>query len=425
MPSYFTHLLTLAYIVGSAALLVSCGGGSDDDSANKALLPKLTIAYSQSGNDGVNPEVQLSGLLPSSASKKTLIDAISGSFPYPIKIVDQVEQKSNVPAPDWYPLLPAALPGLFSKASSLTIAFDNRALELTGVSDTAEQKDAVAKDSVQAFSSAIDYVNHKLRVEKVKPRPSQLSITMDESGKVSLRGLVNDNATRTSIEAVLGNETWHGSNVRISNEIEVRPYAGAPSWAAELRSFLPIYFDTPQERSLFISSDSVRLGGKVRSEQEKRSLVYAAGRAFLDSDLPVADTLVTNRLTEDQRRLVLSRQSLSDFVSRIHIYFESGHHTPTPEEKRKIQAVAAKLAITETDEKLLIVGLTDGKGDKETNDWIKNERCKAVYNTLIEMGAEPSRLVLDPKAEGTPRANETPEQSRRVEFHVFSPTPAG
>ncbi|MDA0811349.1 MAG: hypothetical protein O3C21_03005 [Verrucomicrobia bacterium] len=410
-------------VIATTALLIGCGGG-DDDSAKKAT-PKLSIAYSQSGSDGMTPEVHLSGLLPSSFSKKPLVDAINGSFPYPIKIIDEIAQDQNVPTPDWYALLPAALPGLFAQASSLTIAFDNRSLELTCVSETAEKKDAVARDSVLAFSGAIDYVNHKLRVEKVKPRPSQISITMDESGKVSLRGLINDEATRTSIEAVLGKETWHGTDVRISNEIEIRPYAEAPTWASELRSFLPVYFDTLQERSLFISSDSVRLGGKVRSEEEKRSLVYAAGRAFLESDLPVADTLVTNRLTEDQRRLVLSRQSLSDFVSRIHIFFDSGHHTPTPDEVRKIQAVAAKLAITETAEKLSIVGLTDGKGDAETNNWIKNERCKAVYNALVTMGADKDRLVLDPEAVGKPRENETADQLRRVEFHVVSATPAG
>ena len=413
MRKHFTPSLTHFIVATTAALLIGCGDGSDD-ATGKAALPKLTVAYSQSGSDGMSPEVHLSGLLPSSISRKPLLDAIKGSFPYPIKVIDEVSQDPNVPTPEWYALLPAALPGLFAQASSLTIAFDNRALELTCVSETAEQKDAVARDSVLAFSGAIDYVNHKLRVEKVKPRPSQIAITMDESGKVSLRGLINDEATRTSIEAVLGKETWHGANVRISNEIEVRPYAGAPNWASELRSFLPIYFDTPQERSLFISSDSVRLGGKVRSEEEKRSLVYAAGRAFLESDLPVADTLVTNRLTEDQRRVVLSRQSLSDFVSRIHIYFDSGHHTPTSEENRKIQAVAAKLAITETGEKLMIVGLTDRKGDAETNNWIKNERCKSVYNALIEMGADKSRLVLDPEAAAKPRENETADQLRRV-----------
>lgn len=405
----------------ATAFLTSCGGDSSDESA-KAARPKLTITYSQSGSETMDPEVTLSGTLPSSLSKKPLLDSIRSSFNYPIKVTDNISQQQNVPTPAWFALLPDALPGLLTKASSLTIAFNDRALEVQCVSETEELKDAISRDSVAAFSGAIDYVNHKLRVEKVKPRPSQLSITMDESGKIALRGLVNDNAIRTSIETVLGKETWHGKNVRISNEIEIRPYAESPKWAEELQTFLPIYFDTLQERSLFINSDSVRLGGKVRSEQEKRTLVYAAGRAFLESDLPVADTLVTNRLTQDQRRLVLSKQSLSDFVSRIQIYFASGHHTPSEAEKRKIQAVAAKLSITETEEKLMIIGLTDGKGDAQTNKWIKNERCKSVYNLLIEMGCDESRLILKPNAEGRRRGNESPDQLRRVEFHVVSPT---
>ena len=355
---FFPALASIASVV----FLANCGDSST--SADKSgSLPKLVIAYSQEGSDGLNPEVRLTGVLPSSLSKKPLLDAVQRSFPYPIKIIDEVALQSSVPSPEWYPLLPEALPGLLAKTSSLTLSFDDRALDVQCVTETAETKDAVARESVLAFQGSIDYVNHRLRVEKVKPRPSQLSITMDETAKVTLRGLVNDEATKTSIEAVLGKDTWHGANVRISNQIEVRPYAEAPKWAEELRYFLPMYFNTLQERTLFISSDSVRLGGKVRSEREKTILVYAAGRAFLESDLPVADTLVVNRLTEDQRRVVLSRQSLSDYVSQIRIYFNSGHHTPSAAERRKIQGVAAKLSITDTDEKLMIVGLTDDKGD--------------------------------------------------------------
>ncbi|MGK0189605.1 MAG: outer membrane protein OmpA-like peptidoglycan-associated protein [Verrucomicrobiales bacterium] len=420
MLNLFRPLFSFCIVIGAATMLTNCGGDSSDDAA-KAAKPKLTIAYSQTGSDSLEPEILLSGLLPSSLSKEPLLDAIRSSFAYPVKTIDNIVQKPNVPAPDWYALLPKAIPGLFSKSSSITITLDGRALEVKSVSETVEDKDAIARDSVLAFSGAIDYVNHRLRVEKIKPRPSQLSITMDEAGKVVLRGLINTDATRTNIETVLRNETWHGSDVRISNEIETRPYAEAPKWAEELQSFLPLYFDTLQERSLFINSDSVRLGGKVRSEQEKSALVYAAGRAFLDSDLPVADTLVTNRLTQEQRRIVLSKQSLSDYVSRIQVFFASGHHTPAESENRKIQAVAAKLAITETDEKLMIIGLTDGKGDDETNKWIKNERCNAVYNLLIEMGSDESRLILQPNAEGRRRSNETAEQLRRVEFHVISP----
>ena len=87
-----------------------------------------------------------------------------------------------------------------------------------------------------------------------------------------------------------------------------------------------------------------------------------------------------------------------------------------------MQAVAAKLSITETNEKLMIIGLSDGKGDPGTNRWIMDERCKSVFNTLVEMGCDQNRLVLNPNATGKPRPNETPEQLRRVEFHVISPT---
>lgn len=413
-------LILFPAAVAAGILLAGCGGDSGDTDKDRIAPPKLTIAYSQEGSDGLNPEVQLSGILPSSLARKPLIDSLRASFPYPIDIKDTIAQKPGVRTPDWYRLLPGALPGLLAQTSSLTLAFDDRSLDVQGVSETEQAKEAVARDTVSAFSSAIDYANHRLRVERAKPRPSLLSIAMENTGSISLSGLVNDEATRTAIEAVLGRQTWHGAGVRITNGIEVRSYAEAPTWAEDLFLFLPICFDTPQERSLTISSDSVRLGGKVRSGQEKRSLVYAARRAFQGSNLPVSDALVITRLTEAQRRAVASRQSLSDFVARIRIYFDSGHHVIPVQELRKIQAVASKLAVTETGEKLAIVGLTDETGDPGTNKWIKDERCRAVYEALIDMGCDPSRLVLHPGDEGNPGADETPEQRRRVEFHVVA-----
>ena len=417
-PSFLTFPKFLA--IGLAGLLASCGG-DDDDAASQPVNAQLTLRFAQAGPEHAEPQVHLSGVLPQSAAKEELVTAIKNSFAYPIQLTDGLERRVAVDPAPWLAPLTACVGDLLGRVSSLKLEFSGRSLAVDCVSGSEEDNTAVRELTVKQFASSVVHVSHdKFRVESVQARPAQVTISMTPRGELTLRGFLPNQELKDQITTAAKQASWHRS-VSIDDSIIVRPYAEKPDWVEDLVAFLSIFLDSPQSRQIYVSSDSVRVTGQARSDREKRSVVYAAGRAFLDSNIPVSDSVAIQALTAEQRQQVLARQSLEDYVKRIHIYFGSGHYYVEKTERRKLQAIAAKLSITETEEKLRIVGLTDGKGDPEINESIKRERCKSVHKLLLELGCDPDRLILglDYTGEGVP--GESPEKLRRCEFQVVKP----
>jgi outer membrane protein OmpA-like peptidoglycan-associated protein len=420
--TFSSSILPNLSVFGSALLLLSCGG-SDDDAAKAPVSPQLILVYAQAGLENPEPEVQLTGVLPASVSKSSLTNTIKSAFPYPVKITDQLKLAENVTPVPWIAPLENAIPELLSRSSTLTLQFDGPSLAVQGISSTEEDSAAIRSLTIGAFSTSIQHVSHRLRVEVVKGAPSAVTISIDDTGNITLHGILPDQKLKDAVTNAIEESVW--VNNSIENGIVVRSYAAPPKWIEPLVAFISVYFNTPQSRQLYVGDDSVRLGGRARSDYEKRSIVFAAGRAFLAADLPVNDTLTVVELSPDQRQEVLARQSLADYVKSIHIYFKSGAHTIDNAEKPKLRLVVAKLSIIKTDEKLMVVGLADSKGDPEINESVKRDRCKSVYNALVEMGCERGRLVLGLDFDKTPDPNDSPDKQRRVEFRVVSESTEG
>ena len=103
--------------------------------------------------------------------------------------------------------------------------------------------------------------------------------------------------------------------------------------------------------------------------------------------------------------------------------FEFGKADLTPEGKEKIKQYRdhAKEELSRAD-KVKITGYTDNVGEPEHNSTLSQQRAEAVRDSLISLGADPTKFQVSGAGEANPIADNSTEegraQNRRVEIEV-------
>lgn len=80
------------------------------------------------------------------------------------------------------------------------------------------------------------------------------------------------------------------------------------------------------------------------------------------------------------------------------VYYQLDKYYLDYNAKRKLQEFAKKLKESGTDLTFYIIGAADEQtGTAKHNDWLSDQRCKSVYNYLVnELGVNPNQLVMKP-----------------------------
>ena len=140
---------------------------------------------------------------------------------------------------------------------------------------------------------------------------------------------------------------------------------------------------------------------------------FDTGENFLVEQAQYKEIKMRKPAPKDTRPIVLKN-----------IFFESASANLLPASQAEIQALAAMLK-EQAGLQIRITGHTDNVGDDETNLILSTERAKAVYNELLKLGIEASRLSYEGKGEKEAIAsNDSPEgraANRRTEFYVTNP----
>jgi outer membrane protein OmpA-like peptidoglycan-associated protein len=145
------------------------------------------------------------------------------------------------------------------------------------------------------------------------------------------------------------------------------------------------------------------------------SSATAAQLARREADLAVEQADTLRRQLEN---LQLRQTESGVVVTLGDVLFESGQTTLREEAMASLVEVVDLLQ-SEPDKKIRIEGHTDAVGDAATNLEISRKRANAVYEALVSLGVEASRVTTQGMGEDFPIAsNETEEgraQNRRVD----------
>jgi len=150
---------------------------------------------------------------------------------------------------------------------------------------------------------------------------------------------------------------------------------------------------------------------------------YADGRVTLQGwaeDEQVLQTIGTAFSDLPGVRTVSSTLMLDAPPSELRFFFDQGQTAPIPQlNERKLASVARFLA-NFPDIKLKVIGHADRTGTPEQNKLLSQARAQAIRQDLLQLGVDPSRLILEASLELPPGI--TPEQpdslSRCVRFEV-------
>lgn len=121
----------------------------------------------------------------------------------------------------------------------------------------------------------------------------------------------------------------------------------------------------------------------------------------------------------------------SELLPKTVVYFASKARIEA-EDKKKLDQLGAALLAENITRKIQLLGFSDGRGSPEANQWITEERCKAVRKYLVSLGLKEDQFVLRPVAppQVVDDDNARPQPSReeaaklrRVEFSFEEEAP--
>jgi len=109
------------------------------------------------------------------------------------------------------------------------------------------------------------------------------------------------------------------------------------------------------------------------------------------------------------------------------VHFPTGAKRFWQGHKKRMRKIAKFLKQHPEITAITIIGHTDSRGAPEVNEKLSGARARFVKKSLVKLGIEPSRLVLDMQGAGAPKASNKSKsgrgKNRRVEFIVGGVAP--
>ena len=110
------------------------------------------------------------------------------------------------------------------------------------------------------------------------------------------------------------------------------------------------------------------------------------------------------------------------------VHFPTGAKRFWQGHKKRMRQIAKFLKSHPEIKTITIIGHTDSRGPEEVNEKLSGARARFVKKSLVKLGVEPERLVLEMVGAATPKASNKSKlgrgKNRRVEFVVGGTAPA-
>ena len=384
--------------------------------------PELTIEQGEGG------DFMITGQVREQAFKERIVELIregsdGGNVSEQLGVGEHIR-----PAP-WETPLILLLPALVTEVEELQVTVSESVFMVKGTVHGNEKNQAIDELATQAFSGITIEVDNQLSIF-VAPDPASFLISRDEDGALLLRGLLPNAqlvdgflAAATNVLAADQdpplNEMKTGKNVSDALWVDamsalIRPFILNVQWGA-----LSIHEDRDEEYPQVALEATVSdpAGGDVL-------------QAMVENAFPRPDEAVD---PEDQRRykrviaLSLAKPpgpsdediaALEKAAAETVIYFDSTSARINPEERAKLSVLAERFAKV-PGASLALLGYTDPYGNASYNRELSGKRCRAVRDTLEELGIEFLLLEIEQKGEtGKSKGERSYKSGRRVEFEL-------
>ena len=391
--------------------------------------PELTIEQGEGG------DFMITGQVREQAFKERIVELIrEGSDGE--NVSEQLSVGEHIRPAPWETPLILLLPALVTEVEELQVTVSESVFMVKGTVHGNEKNQAIDELATQAFSGITIEVDNQLSIF-VAPDPASFLISRDEDGVLLLRGLLPNAQLVDGFLAVATN-VLEAEQPPPLNEMKTGENVSDALWVDAMSALIRPFILNVQWGALSIHEDRDEEYPQVALEA---TVSDPAGgdvlQAMVENAFPTPDEAVD---PEDQRRykrviaLSLAKPpgpsdediaALEKAAAETVIYFDSTSARINPEERAKLSVLAERFAKV-PGASLALLGYTDPYGNASYNRELSGKRCRAVRDTLEELGIEFLLLEIEQKGEtgkskgetGKSKGERSYKSGRRVEFEL-------
>lgn len=378
----------------------------------------------------------LSGNLASEAQSKELIAALETvEPPHPSPILTKVTASQETAALKGLPSLLNLLVEHMQSTEQAGLQYQDRTLKLTGIVETKEDEERILA-AAAPFLTGDRTLDNQLKVVSLPPYNLQLQ---RDNGTITLQGLFPSPETREETLSLI-RENCPDERL-IDNSTLASRHSSSTWWQDHLTELLPDFL-SQTEGPLHLHYGAVNLEASA-TFLSKSAKNDALGQL---SELPAELTLDLdlNHRDPSQETVAMAQevpvqpeppavgdakmevepepeaQALSQNLKLFPVYFDTSSDTIKPEEERKIKdAAQAILSSKAQNQTLTVGGYADLRGNADFNRTLSLKRAGAVRKSLIALGVNPDRLVINHFGEDTSESDPADLwKARRVEISL-------
>ena len=384
--------------------------------------PQLTIGQGEDGGFTVAGQVR------ELAFKERIVELIreggdGGNVSEQLSVGEHIR-----PAPWEIPLI-RLLPALLNEVEGLQVIVSGSVFKMAGAVHGNEKKQAIDELTAQAFSGITVEVENQLSIF-VAPDPASFLISRTKDGVLRLGGLLPGVQL---VERFLAEATnvLEADQPPPLNEMKTGENVSDAPWVDAMSVLIRPFILNVQWGALSIHEDS---GGEYPQVALEATVSDPAGgdilQALVRDAFPTPDEAVDPDEQPRYKRVIdlsLAKPpgpsnediaALEKAVTETVIYFDSTSFRINPEERAKLSVLAERFAKV-PGASLALLGYTDPYGNASYNRELSGKRCRAVRDTLEELGIEFLLLEIEQKGEtGKSKGERSYKSGRRVEFEL-------
>lgn len=336
--------------------------------------------------------ITLQGTLPNEADKTALLAALKSLSPAPT-ISDRLTVATDpAPAP-WQDVLPVVLPVLLQGLSGeMTAEFSETRIRLHGSSpdESTFRTLEAGLAPLGALGPAMEVVaDLSIAAPAAEPGAGQSLIAVYEGDLLILSGKLSDEAIPGRIEAKL---TGLRPRLSVKNEVETIATAPGHDWTARLPDFFAESLTRVQNGVFRFTDTLLAMEGRTLGLPDKQIIQniavntlpagFSVRNDLLHVDTPVPKPPLTPEL----------RETLAEALKESPVYFQIGSEVLKEGGETTLASLVELLRKAKADLSLVVTGVSDDKGNVETNRELSLKRAATVVAELERLGLEVSSI---------------------------------
>jgi len=340
------------------------------------VVPTMTPFMSLSETDGT---IRVSGLLP----PQTADDVLQSLQGQGKTVIDSIAADERVMEPDWADSLPESLTALEGVSSPKVNVTSAGELVLRGVVESEDSRQSVESSLASLMGDSLTLRNDiVVEVPPVVPTMAPFASIVDSDDQLQVSGLLPPAAAQSIIDSFSSQGKTVVDNIAMDERVM------EPAWGDQLPEVLTA-LDGVAGRKIYISSaGEATLKGVVPSEEVRQTagnnLTALFGNSVsLRNDITVESPTIAE---------VANAQDLFDQIDLSAIRFKSNSSELDADSVEILEQVSSALDQV-PDVNVTIGGHTDSTGNYDYNLNLSAQRAETVRAYLVDRGTNPDRLT--------------------------------